>query len=75
MPYRTSDAFDKAYLLTFYNRRLLIDSCIKALEEGRACIVECGTGDDLRYAEYGICRVYFRGDMLVSAKFIVRGSS
>ena len=34
----TSDAFDKAYLLTFYNHRHIIDSCIKALEEGRARI-------------------------------------
>ena len=64
-----SDAFKKAYSISFYSRRPLIDRCVKALEEGTPPIVSCPE-NNLRYVEINKCRVYITGHTLVGILFV-----
>ena len=64
-----SDAFKKAYALSFYSRRPLVDRCVRALEEGEPRIISCPTRS-LKYVEIDSCRVYFTGHTLIGIRFV-----
>ena len=67
--FQLSVDFTRQYLLAFYSRQPIIDSCIDQLENGNAKIVNCS--DEARsYTEYTKCRVYFRDDFLLDIEFV-----
>lgn len=69
--FRLSTDFTRQYLLTWYNRRPLIDRCIENLENGNAVIVNC-PDEDREYTETNKCRIYFRRDVdfLLDIEFV-----
>jgi len=61
--------FTRQYLLAFYSRQPIIDSCVDQLRNGHAVIVNC-PNEDRSYTEYTKCRVYFRNDSLLDIEFV-----
>ena len=61
--------FTRQYLLAWYNRRPLVDTCISKLENGNAKIVNC-LDESRSYSEFNKCRVYFRDEILLDIEFV-----
>ena len=61
--------FSKQYLITWYNRRHLIDECIHNLENDNAIIVKYND-DNYSHIELNKCRIYFSDNILLSLEFI-----
>ena len=64
-----SDAFEKAYALSFYSRRPLVDRCVKAIETESPIVVSCPS-KNLQYVEIDRCRVYFACHTLIDIRFV-----
>ena len=58
--------FSRQYILAFYSRQPIIDTCIDQLENG---IVNCHA-EARSYTKYTRCRVYFRNDILLDIEFV-----
>ena len=71
----TSDRFElsvdftRQYILAFYSRQPIIDSCVDQLENGDAKIVNC-PDVSRSYTEYTRCRVYFKNETLLGIEFV-----